>query len=367
MMPAMRLKSWPFAACLALGAMAWGIIPGSAPSSADAAEKTSKPAAATGQQPVAVVAGTPITAAELDELAGSRLFQVRQQEYTVRRQILDDAISKRLLEAEAATRKISVDELTRIEVEGKAPAVTEAEKKTFYEQNKARFGANTPEDQALAQIEAGLRQQRVRDRRAEYIKELRTKANVKVMLEPPRVAVGEGNNPAKGPAGAPITVVEFSDFQCPFCARVGPTLKKLEETYKDKIRIVFRDLPLLNNHKNAGVAAEAAQCANDQGKFWEMHDRLFANQAKLSAPELKEHAVAVGLTADTFNQCLDSGKYTAEWKKDSEEAGKLGLSGTPAFFINGRLLSGAQPYEAFAQVIDEELALAESKKPAAGS
>ena len=89
---------------------------------------------------------------------------------------------------------------------------------------------------------------------------------------------------------------------------MNPTLKKLEETYKDKIRIVFRDLPLLNIHKNAGVAAEAAHCANDQGKFWEMHDRLFANQAKLSAPELKEHAVAVGLTADTFNQCLDSGQ-----------------------------------------------------------
>ena len=138
----MRLRSWPFAACLALGAMAWGIIPGSAPSSADAAEKTSKPAtAAAGQQPVAVVAGTPITAAELDELAGSRLFQVRQQEYQVRRQILDDAISKRLLEAEAATRKISVDELTRIEVDGKAPAVTEEEKKDFYEKNKGRFGA----------------------------------------------------------------------------------------------------------------------------------------------------------------------------------------------------------------------------------
>ena len=291
----MRLRSWPFAACLALGAMAWGIIPGSAPSSADAAEKQSKPAAVAGPQPVAVVAGTPITAAELDELAGGRLFQVRQQEYTVRRQVLDEAINTRLLAAEAAARKISVDELTRIEVDGKVPAVTEAEKKDFYEKNKGRFGPNTPEAQALAQIETGLRQQRGRERRADYIKELRAKADVKVMLEPPRVTVGEANNPAKGPAGAPVTMVEFSDFQCPFCSRVNPTLKKLEETYKDKIRIVFRDLPLLNIHKNAGVAAEAAHCANDQGKFWEMHDQLFANQAKLSAPELKEHAVAVGL------------------------------------------------------------------------
>src|SRR6185503_6958057 len=137
----MRLRSLPFAACLALGAMAWGIIPGSAPSSAVAAEKpTSKPAAAAGAdtgKPVAVVAGKPITAAELDELAGSRLFQVRQQEYTVRKQVLDDAIGKRLFEAEAATRKISVDELSRLEIDGKAAPVTDAEKKDFYEKNRS--------------------------------------------------------------------------------------------------------------------------------------------------------------------------------------------------------------------------------------
>ena len=367
MMPVMRLPSWPSAACLALGAMAWGIIPASTPSS-EAAEKTqTRPAAAvTASQPVAVVAGTPITAAELDELAGSKLFQVRQQEYTVRRQTLDEAISKRLFDGEAAARKISADELTRMEIDGKAAPVTDAEKKTFYEQNKARFGS-APEEQALAQIEAGLRQRRVAERRAEFVKDLRAKANVKVMLEPPRVTVGEANNPAKGPAGAPITIVEFSDFQCPFCARVNPTLAKLQETYAGKLRIVFRDLPLLSIHKNAGHAAEAAQCANDQGKFWEMHDRLFENQAKLAPADLKEHAVALSLDAAAFNQCLDSGKYTPEWRRDAEEASKLGLSGTPAFFVNGRLLSGAQPYEAFVQVIDEELAMAESKKTTSGS
>ena len=363
MMRSMRHPSWPFAASLALAAMAWGFIPGSALPSADAAEKTQSRAAtpAAGSPAVAMVAGTPITAAALDQLAGSRLFQVRQQEYQVRKQVLDDAIGKRLFETEAAARKISVDELTRLEIDGKAAPVTDAEKKDFYEKNKPRFGT-TAEEQALVQIENGLRQQRVRDRRAEFLKELRAKADVKVMLEPPRVTVADGGNPAKGPVTAPVTVDEFTDFQCPFCARVGPTLKKLEEAYPGKLRIVFRDLPLLNIHKNAGHAAEAAACANDQGKFWEMHDRLFANQAKLAPAELKEHAVALGLDATAFNQCLDSGKYTPEWRRDAEEAGRLGLSGTPAFFINGRLLSGAQPYEAFAQVIDEELAMADAKK-----
>jgi protein-disulfide isomerase len=363
----MRVTHRPVSACLSLPALAALLASGAAPS-AGAAEKARTTAAAApraGEEPVASIAGKPVTTAELDELAGARMFQVRQQEYQVRKQALDELIARRLLEAEAASRQISVDELTRVEVEGKAAPVTDAEKKDFYEKNKARFGT-TPEDQALAQIESGLRQQRARERRVQYVGELRKKAGVEVMLEPPRVAVAEAGNPAKGPAGAPVTVIEFSDFQCPYCARVTPTLAKLQEAYPGKIRVVFRDLPL-PNHKNAGPAAEAAQCAHDQGKFWEMHDRLFANQQKLAPADLKEHAVALGLDAAAFNQCLDSGKYTAEWRKDAEEANRLGVNGTPAFFVNGRLISGAQPYEVFAQIVEEELALAAAKRPTSGS
>jgi protein-disulfide isomerase len=145
---------------------------------------------------------------------------------------------------------------------------------------------------------------------------------------------------------------------------VIPTLKKLHESYGDKVRIVFRDLPL-QMHPQAPKAAEAAECANEQGKFWEMHDKLFASQQKLQIADLKQHAVDLGLTADAFNQCLDSGKFTASVKQDSEDGARYGLTGTPGFFINGRLLVGAQPYEAFAQVIDEELDLAAAKAPAA--
>jgi protein-disulfide isomerase len=340
--------------------------PGDAAEKAGAADK-SRPAtmasalvAIAPDRPVAVVDGKAITAAELDEMVGSKLFNIRQQEYQLRRQALDEAITKRLLEQEAAARKISTDELSRIEIEGKAAPVTEAEKKDFYEKNKPRFGQK-PEAEALQQIEAGLRQQKQRERRATFVKELRDKAGVKVMLEPPRVTVAAGDNPAKGPANAPVTLIEFSDFQCPYCARVTPTLKRLQEAYPDKLRIVFRDLPLAM-HKNAQIAAEAAACANEQGKFWEMHDRLFANQAKLEAADLKQHAVDLALDATAFNKCFDAGKYKANIKRDAEEAGRLGLSGTPAFFINGRLLVGAQPYESFVQVIDEELELASRQK-----
>jgi protein-disulfide isomerase len=131
------------------------------------------------------------------------------------------------------------------------------------------------------------------------------------------------------------------------------------------VRVVYRDLPLVQIHPQAAKAAEAATCAHDQGKFWEMHDRLFADQSKLQVDELKKHAAELGLDTAAFNQCLDSSKHAAEWQQDAADASTFGVTSTPAFFINGRLLVGAQPFEAFAQVIDEELDLAGVAKPAA--
>jgi protein-disulfide isomerase len=341
----------------------------SAKAKAPAGTKVTKPAkagaepAATSKDAVATVAGGTITMTELEEAAGSRLFQIRTQEYQLKRQLLDEAIAGKLLEKEAAARGISLDELRRVEVEAKVPAVTEQEQKEFYEKNKQRFG-QTPEAEALKQIENGLRGQRMREKQVAFVNDLRAKSGVKVFLEPPRIKVEAGENPAKGPADAPVTIVEFSDFQCPYCSRVIPTLQKLQDTYGGKVRIIFRDLPL-QMHAQAPKAAEAAACANEQGKFWEMHDKLFASQQKLQIADLKQHAVDLGLTADTFNQCLDSGKFAENVKRDSDDGTRYGLTGTPGFFINGRLLVGAQPYEAFAQVIDEELDFAAAKAPAA--
>ncbi len=303
---------------------------------------------------VAIVGGEPITAAQFEELAGPRLFAARTQEYNQKRALLDDAIDAKLLDKEGKARGISADELIRVEVDAKVPAVTEADQKEFYEKNKPRFG-NTPEADALKQIEAGLRQQRARDRRMVFVKELRDKVGVQILLDPPRVAVNAAQDPAKGPAAAPVTIVEFSDFQCPYCSRVNPTLKQVEEKYGDKLRVVFRDFPLVQIHKDAAKAAEAGECAHEQGKFWEMHDRLFANQSKLQVEALKQTATEIGLDAEKFNQCLDSAKYASEVQQDVDEGARYGVTGTPAFFINGRLLSGAQPLEAFTELIDEEL------------
>ena len=339
-----------------------------APKAKDTKDTKAAAAPAAPAGPVAaIVDGKPITMAEVEAMLGGRLGQLRAQEYQMKRQAVDELIARRLVEKEAAARGISADELIRTEIEAKVPAITEAEQRAFYEQNKSRMPPNMAEAEALRQIEAYLRQQKIHDRQQAFVAELKTKTAVRVMLEPPRTAVAFSDDPAKGPATAPVTIVEFSDFQCPFCSRVTPTLKQVEDTYGDKVRVIFRNFPLLQIHPQAAKAAEAASCAADQGKFWEMHDRLFANQQKLSVEDLKQHASALGLKTEEFNQCLDSGKKEAEWKKDMDEGTSYGLTGTPAFFVNGRLLSGAQPFEAFKQLIDEELEMKGIAPPPAKS
>jgi predicted DsbA family dithiol-disulfide isomerase len=304
---------------------------------------------------VATIGGEPFTAKQLEEAAGARLFQLRTQQYQAQRQVLDDEIARRLVDREAAARKITAAELLKLEVEAKVPPVTEAEQRAFYAQNKARMGEMT-EDDALKRIEAGLRQQRIGERQAEFLSGLRAKADVHVLLEPPRLKLAVGDDPTRGPADAPITIVEFSDFQCPFCSRATATLKKLDAAYPGKIRVVYRDFPLVQIHPNAARAAEAAACANEQGKFWPMHDAMFEHQDKLGEADLKQSAAALGLDATAFNTCLESGRHTAQWKKDTTEGESYGVQSTPAFFINGRLVVGAQPYESFARILDEELA-----------
>jgi protein-disulfide isomerase len=162
--------------------------------------------------------------------------------------------------------------------------------------------------------------------------------------------------PFKGPAKAPVTIVEFSDFHCPFCRRVIPTLAQLQSQYGEKIKLVFRDFPIESLHPGATKAHEAARCANEQGKFWPYHDKLFAGPSNASPELFKGLAKELELDALAFETCLGSGKYQAAIKQDIEEGNRVGVSGTPAFFINGRLISGAQPFEAFVRVIDDELA-----------
>jgi protein-disulfide isomerase len=301
---------------------------------------------------VAIVDGTPISNDDLEALIQGQLMELRQQEDQLRRQALDELVSQILIQREAEARGVSVEELVEAEVTSRA-TVTPEEAKAFYEANKARFGAAT-EEQAIEQIVQGLGRQRERERRAAFAGELEVKYPVKVLLEPFRVPVDMASAPVRGNPDAPVTIVEFSDFQCPFCVRARPTVNRVREVYGDDVRWVFRHFPL-SFHQQAPKAGEAAACAGEQGSFWEMHDRLWDSSGQLQVADLKENAAGLGLDAEAFGECLDSGRYAALVEEDTAAGARLGVSGTPAFFINGRPLIGAQPFEAFAAVIDDEL------------
>lgn len=176
--------------------------------------------------------------------------------------------------------------------------------------------------------------------------------------EIPRTEVSLDDDPVKGNENAPVTIVEFSEYQCPFCGKYfKETYPKIVEEYINtgKVKYVFRDFPL-SFHQYAQKAAEAAECAQDQGKYWEMHDKLFQNQKNLDIDSLKKYAKDIGLDVEEFNSCLDSGKYASEVQKDFNDGQKYGVSGTPTFFINGIELVGAYPFDSFKQIIDAELA-----------
>jgi protein-disulfide isomerase len=220
--------------------------------------------------------------------------------------------------------------------------------------NQARV-QGAPLDDARSAIRAYLSQERVDTVRRQYLDTLRVKTPVRIMLEPPRQRVSIGKAPAKGPAGASIEIIEFSDFQCPFCQKANAIVDQVLKAYGDRIRFAYRHFPL-PNHPDARPAAEASQCAADQDKFWPYHDRLFANTTRLAPADLKQHAADLGLDAAAFNACVDSRKYSADVQADIEAGVEAGVDATPAFFINGRMVSGAQPFDVFKRVIDEELA-----------
>ena len=305
----------------------------------------------------AVVAGTAISTKQVDEKLGARLIQLRTQEYRMRKTALDEMITTMLIEKEAAARGISTEELLAAEVDAKAKAVTEEEARAVLESARDRMPP-MPDSAAIESITKGMQRQRASQRRTEYAAELRRKHGVQLLIEPPRFQIAKTTGPSLGPSDAPVTVVEFSDFQCPYCARSAETVRQLVDKYRGKIRLVFQDFPL-PNHKEAPKAAEAAACAHDQGKFWEMHDRLFQNQDKLAIADLKRHAVDLGLERGAFDACLDGGKHAAAWQQGRTVAESYGITGTPAFFVNGIPVFGAAPMQEFTQIIDDELARAE--------
>jgi protein-disulfide isomerase len=319
-------------------------------------------APATGEAPLgnpgqlaAQIGERKVTLAEIDKKMLDQNSEIAQQIYEARRSIIDAMIEEELLAGAAAKRSMTVEALLDEDVTKKIAPVDDAAVKAFFDENQGRLGGRTLE-QISGQIKVFLEQQRATEARSTYIADLRKAAGVRVALDPPRRDVKvAADEPSRGPVEAPVTLVEYSDFQCPYCSRVGPTLAELKSAYGDKLRIVYRDYPL-PFHGQAQSAAEAAQCAHAQGKFWEYHDRLFAEQDKIAEPaQLTTVAGAIGLDAAAFKTCLDGGQFRQAVTDEKTEGERLGVTATPTFFINGRLISGALPVDRFKEVIDEEL------------
>lgn len=305
---------------------------------------------------LADVDGTVITAPDLDTASGRQLSQLRRQIYDLQRQKLYELIEERLLSEEAKRRGVSVTKLIEQEVTDKILPVTDDEISTLYNANKARIPVAL--EKVQQKIRDFLHDQRLTAQRKLFVQSLQAKAKIVTYLTPPpvfRADVSLNDAPFKGSEKAAVTIVKFEDFQCPFCKQAQPALGEVISRYDGKIRLVHKDLPLDSIHPQARQAAEAARCAGDQGKFWNYHDVLYANSPKAGLEDLKSYAKATELDLGSFGQCLSSGKYKTAVDTDSREGARLGLTGTPAFFINGRELSGAQPLEVFAQIIDEEL------------
>ncbi len=277
-----------------------------------------------------------------------------RSEHEILEEAVNSIIEEKLLKAEAEKQHISKDELLAKEIQQKITEPTAEEIENFYEQNKQRITKS--KEESIPQIKKYLRQQREGDLREALLGRLEKEHKVVRMIQPLRFDVNAADRPSLGPASAPVLLVVFSDFQCPYCKRFSAAVKEVTKEYGDKIHLVFRQFPLTNIHANAQRAAEASLCADAQGHFWEMHDLLFQNQNSLRDEDLRSKANQLGLNMTAFNSCLDSKRFGGKVNEDVRAGSAAGVEGTPAMFINGRFLYGSRSAEEISEIVDEELA-----------
>jgi predicted DsbA family dithiol-disulfide isomerase len=312
---------------------------------------------------LASIDGNEISLVDLDEQVRDQLSRMDYQYRAQRSQLLEAAVEEviqdRLLTEAAAARGVSLEEIVATETEGKIE-VSDAEIEDWYRRNSSRL-----QGRQLAEVTPQIRQYLEDVERQQLVTalvaELGSEHEITYFVEPARADFDLEGAPTFGPDDAPVTLIEFSDFECPFCSRFFPTLNRVKEEYADRVRIVYLQFPLTNIHPNAFKAAEASLCAHEQGSFWEMHDLLFEEQATLAVSDLKEKAGRLGLDPDEFGSCLDSGRQADQIRRDLSQGQVAGINGTPALFVNGvNVPGGAVPYEVLAAAIDRELRRVES-------
>jgi protein-disulfide isomerase len=308
---------------------------------------------------VATVGGSKITAGDFEERLKPYLYKMRREIFDTQARALDMKINQMLLEAEAKKRNTTPDAVFKAEVTDKLREPTEAEVTQFYEANKARINADLPS--VRADIASLLRDQQQNRVESEFVQRLRAGVPVQIFLtqpEPPVQVISADDDPARGEKGAPVTVVVFTDYQCPSCAAMHPVVDETLKSYGARVRLVVRDFPLAM-HAQARKAAEAANAANAQGKYFEYISVLFKNQSALDVDSLKKYATALGLDRAKFDAALDSGQYAAEVSHDIADGEAYGVQATPTIFINGVQLQNMTP-EGLRAALDRALA----QKPA---
>jgi len=284
---------------------------------------------------VVTIAGQTVTAAPIIERLKPIIYNIKLDAYEATRQRADQLVDDMLLLEEARRRQIGPEEIVRAEISNKVKSPTEEEVAKFYSENKARISGdlNTVRNQVASYLQNESRQRLEKDLSAR----LRKGADIRWLIAEPSQPVQNisvDDDPSRGDVNAPVTIVEFTDFQCPACAAMHPVLEEVLKTYGNKVRFVVRDFPL-NQHENARKAAEAANAANAQGKFFEYIAVLFKNQKALDLPSLKKYASDLGLDRVKFDAALDRGVYAAEVRKDISDGELYGVGSTPTIFING--------------------------------
>ena len=272
--------------------------------------------------------------------------------------VLDSLVHERLMAAEMKKTGKTADQLLG---EMGDSVVTEIEIAAWYNDNQNRVGGRTL-DQVRPQVAALLAKERRTQAATKLEKRLMDEQRVKIAFEPFRLTFSNEGAPTLGKSDSPVTLVEFSDFQCPYCQASAPVLKQLAKKYADKVQIVYRQYPIPSLHPFAFKAAEASLCANDQGKFWDMHDAMFQDQKKLAVSDLKATARRLGMNGKEFDACLDAGRHVEQVQNDQREGERIGVSGTPAMYINGRYVEGGSvPYSTLESLIEKELSRINSK------
>jgi len=302
--------------------------------------------------PAARLGDETISLAELDAWIRDDLFarswDSETELFELRSNSLDRMTTQRLLERAAAARNLNVDDFVLAEVDAQGE-ISDEEVAALYDEQKDSLPGT------LEELAPKIREFMRRKRGSEYVQKLNAEKDFTLLLERPRIEMA-ADGPSRGPDDAAITIIEFSDFQCPYCSRAVPVIDEVLERYPDDVRIVYRHLPLDRIHARARPAAEASLCADDQGKFWPFHDQLFANAKTLADEDLKRFAEAAELDVTAWEQCIAEGRFKQKVQQDVDAATSAGITSTPAFLVNGIFVGGAKPVDHFVTIIDAELA-----------